>query len=318
MIPMWILTLGVVVIVLGLAYGVRNQMYELLAPGKKPSDALRPTVWWVVDDSQVNGRQWLDWGNRATREPNEPYLQLTLRRARGVWEPLFRVEPIIGRLAAMERLQSAGVVLPDGADRVPPGLWMPYCRAAFLSRLGGFWIDGSSLPVGSGMELRQRLAAPAMAFGADPEEALASASQLADSGPGAGWTAGWAAIPGHPAWAGMETGLAALIAEGDQSWSAPDARRSLRYLWGKHGAGVIPVDRAAEVSRDRYGRLLTFDVLFDQTEWPTGSLDRGLWVAMPGGRDGLERASAWQWFLRLSEEQIRASAFNWARWATRS
>jgi hypothetical protein len=319
MIQPWILAVGIVVVVLGVSYGVRNQIYELVSPGANPSDAVRPTVWWVVDDSQVNARQWLDWGNRSTREPNEPYLQLTLARARALWEPVFKVEPVVGRLAALQRLEAAGVVVPEGADRAPPALWMPYCRAAFLGRLGGLWIDGSSLPVAGGVGLRKTVgAAPAMAFGADPEEALAAASQGAEKGPAAGWTAGWAAVPGHPAWAGMEHDLGAVIAEGDQSWSAPAARRTLRSQWEKHGAGVVPVDRRAEVARDKYGRLLTFDVLFDQTEWTNGSLDGGYWVAMPGGRDGLERASAWAWFMRMSEPQIRESEFNWARWATRT
>ena len=27
-------------------------------------------LWWVVDNSQVNSRQWLDLGNRSTRQPN--------------------------------------------------------------------------------------------------------------------------------------------------------------------------------------------------------------------------------------------------------
>ncbi len=122
----------------------------------------------------------------------------------------------------------------------------------------------------------------------------------------------------HPVWSALERDLAALIAVGDQSWSAPEARHSLRWLWDKHCSGTMRVDRKAEVSRDRYGRRLELDVLLGQTEWVDGSMEGGLWVPLPDGRDGLERASPWLWFTRMSEEQIRESDFVWARLATRS
>ena len=324
MIPAWILGVGIVVVVLGVAYGVRNQINGLLGLGLGPDGVdgggPRPTVWWIVDDSQVNARQWLDWGNRSTREPNEPYLQVTLGRARALWEPQFKVEPVVGRLAALGALEAAGVKLPEGADRCPPALWMPYCRAAYLAHFGGLWMDGSTLPLAAGSEVRARLTGrPVLMFGADPEEALASAAQTGAGSPAGGVTAGWAAAPGHPMWTGLERDLGALIAEGDQSWSAPEARRALRFAWDKHCSGVTAVDREAEVSRDRYGRALDWDDLFDTTEWPDGeeAIKKGLWLPMPGGRDALERASAWAWFTRMSVEQIRAADFNWARWATR-
>ena len=78
------------------------------------------------------------------------------------------------------------------------------------------------------------------------------------------------------------------------------------------------IDRAAEVGRDKYGRRLELDTLLGQTEWTDGSLEGGVWVSWPDGRDGLERAVPWQWFTRLSEEQIRESDFVWAKWATRT
>jgi hypothetical protein len=36
---------------------------------------------------------------------------------------------------------------------------------------------------------------------------------------------------------------------------------------------------------------------------------------LPDGRDGLERASPWLWFMRMSEEQIAESNFVWAKWS---
>jgi hypothetical protein len=78
---------------------------------------------------------------------------------------------------------------------------------------------------------------------------------------------------------------------------------------------VTTVDRKAEVSRDHFGKQLGYEDLFDLTEWPTGSTAGGIWVPLPFGRDGLERASPWLWFTRLSEQQILDSDFVWSRLA---
>jgi hypothetical protein len=332
MIPTWILVLGIIVVALGVAYGVRNQINGMLGfggPVALGGVGGKPTIWWFVDDSQVNARQWLDWGERSTREPNEPYLKLCLEKARAAWGQDFVVEPIIGRVAALRRLEEGraalpsefkgpaeeGLKIPLEADRCPPDLWMPWCRATFLATFGGLWMDGSVLPMGSGSDLRSRIVgADALTFGSDPDEGLSAAEETM---PAAGRSAGWAAVPMHPVWAGMAKDLTALISEGDQSWGAPEARRALRRLWDRHCSGVVRVDRKAEVSRDRYGRRLELDTLLGGTEWVDGSLDGGLWVPLPDGRHELERATHWNWFCRLSEDQIRESDFVWARWATK-
>ena len=72
------------------------------------------------------------------------------------------------------------------------------------------------------------------------------------------------------------------------------------------------------MSRDRYGVRLELDTLLGQTDWPNGTKERGLWVPFSEGRDGLERASPWLWFTRMSVEQIRESGFLWAQWANQA
>lgn len=312
--PIWIWIVGAVVLVLGTAWGVRNQVAGMLTVAGASGVGGKPTIWWHVDDSQVNSRQWLDWFARSTREPNEPYLKICQARAIDLWGSEFTIEPIIGRLAAIQRLESAGSIVPDGADRCPPALWMAWCRAAFLRTFGGLWMDGSVLPIASGVSLRQRLITDnALTFGADAAEGLSAPD---GSQAMAGASAGWAAQADHPVWRGLETDLSMLIAVGDQSWGAVSARQGLRTLWDKHCSGVVRVDRKAEVSRDRYGRRLELDTLLGETDWPDGSTEDGLWVPLPDGRDGLERASPWLWFTRMSVEQILEAPFVWARWAS--
>jgi hypothetical protein len=317
MVPAWILAVGLIVLVLGTAYGVRTQMYTLMGLDLAGATAAggKPRLWWFVDDSQVNAREWLDWGNRSTREPNEPYLKICQAKAIALWGDAFEVVPVIGRQQALERLRGLGSTPPTGVERVPPALFMPWCRAAFLEAAGGLWMDGSVLPMGSGSELRSRiLGESVLMFGSDPDEGLSAAEQTE---PAAGRSAGWARQSHHPMWTGLQRDLGALIAAGDPSWSAPEARRALRTLWDKHCSGVSRVDRRAEIGRDIYGRRLELEVLLTRTDWPEGSTKEGLWIVWPDGRDGLERASAFGWFPRMSVEQIRASEFNWARWATR-
>ena len=308
MIPTWIYAVGIAALVLGVVYGIHSQMNGL-SGSTGLLTAEKPTLWWYVDDSQVNSREWLDWGNRDTREPNEPYLQICQRRAVSMWSADFTVRPVIGRRAALALLHD----VPSDVALVPPALWMPWCRSAFLTQYGGLWLDGSVLPV-SGDLARRVQGVDVMTFGSDPDEGL-SASE--DTAPAAGRSAGWASTPNHPMWAGLQRDLSALIGQGPASWSAPEARRALRTLWDKHCSGITRIDRAAEVGRDKYGRRLELDTLLGQTEWVDGSLEGGVWVSWPDGRDGLERAVPWQWFTRLSEEQIRESNFVWAKWATR-
>lgn len=318
MIPTWIMAVGIIVLVLGAAYGIRNQINSMLGfgGGEKGKFDGKPVMWWIVDDSQINARQWLDWGDRGTYEPNEPYLQLCLQRARELWSTHFTITPLTGRVAVQRRLEEAGLKVPAEFDRCPPYLWMAWCRAAFLSKLGGVWMDGSVLPIGSATNFHSRiLHADIKMFGTDPDEGLSVAESTL---PAAGRSAGWAAVPGHPIWTGMEKDLRALILAGDQSWGAPEARRSLRTLWDKHCAGTVKVDRRAEVSRDQYGRRLELDTLLGETDWPNGSTEGGLWVPLPDGRDQLERSSPYAWFMRMSIDQIRDAKFVWSRWATKT
>jgi len=269
-------------------------------------------IWWYVDDAQSNARDWLTFVDMNTTEPNEPYLKVCQAKARSLWEGEFEVVPVIGRRAAFRLLGSKET--PEGADRCPPSLFLAWCRSAFLSQLGGLWVDGSVLPLADGAVLKRRLELrDALTFGVDPDEALSSAEAKL---PMASPNAGWAAVPNHPVWRGLEKDTAALIAAGPQSWGI-DARRALRFLWDKHASGTVAVDRKAEVSRDMYGRRLELDTLLGKNEWTTGSKDGGLWVPLPDGRDGLTRSSVWKWFEVVSAEELRDSDFVWATWAFR-
>lgn len=260
----------------------------------------RPTLWWHVDDSQVNARHWLDWGNRATREPNEPYLKICQARAIDLWGETFRIEPMIGRRSVIEKLLEKNIPIPEGADRCPPQLWMAWCRAVVLNRFGGFWMDGSNLPLSlsSSSQLLSRLGTSAVMFN----------------------SAGWSPQPNHPVWKDLEEGFASLIAQGDQSWGTINVSEYIDNLWKSKASGSIRYDTTAEMINDKYGRKLDLDTLLGQTEWQDGITEDKLWLPLPfpgNGRDGLERASQFLWFTRMSVEQILEAPFVWAQFARR-
>lgn len=287
-----------------------------LGAGFGASSSGKTPLWWVVDNSQVNSRQWLDFGNRSTRQPNEPYLGICLDRAKAVLGADYDIRVLIGRDAVYEAMGLSAEDFCIKQRNIPPVLWLAWCRASLLSRFGGLWMEGSVLVLPAASGLKERLdpiKVPVMTFGTDAEENLASVEV-----PAAGASAGWAATPHHPMWSGLERDLMALIDQGPPSWSAPEARRAMRTLWDKHCVGMTAVDRSVEVGRDRYGRRLELETLLGETEWSTGSTEGGMWVIFPDGRDGLERASPWLWFTRLSKAQIAESNFVWAKLATRS
>jgi len=284
-----------------------------LSLGDSGSGFSKTPIWWVVDNSQVNARQWLDFGNRSTREPNEPYLKLCLERARETLGSDFDIQPLIGRDAVYHLLGSSEDFCTKQRS-IPPALWLPWCRATLLSRFGGLWMDGSVLVLPSALGLKERLKGqPVLMFGTDAAENLASPTAAAGS------SVGWAEAPHHPMWAGLERDLNGLIEQGPPSWSAVEARRGLRTLWEKHCSGMTKVDRVVEVGRDQYGRRLELEILLGSNEWDdvddVDGFDGGMWVIFPDGRDGVERASPWLWFTRLSVPQILESKFVWAKFA---
>ena len=313
-----LITGAVVVGIVAVGYYLHREMSGSASGiGFGPSSSSDKTpLWWIVDNSQVNSRQWLDFGNRDTRQPNEPYLAICLDRARSVLGSDFDVRPLIGRDAVYRALGLSTEDFCIKQRNIPPALWMAWCRASLLSRFGGLWMDGSVLVLPAAAGLKAYLdpvKAPVLTFGTDAAENLSSVEV-----PAAGASTGWAAAPHHPMWSGLERDLIALIDQGPPSWSAPEARQALRTLWDKHCVGMTAVDRGIEVGRDRYGRRLELETLLGETEWTTGSTEGGMWVIFPDGRDGLDRASPWLWFTRLSKSQIAESNFVWAKLATRS
>ena len=299
-------------LVLGSTYGIRNTFIG--APVSKSIGK----IWWYVDDYDVNTKQWTSFEDRTTRDVNEPFLDVCLRKATQLWSSEFIIVPIRGRVAAIQLLKEhgEGFLIPDGVMRTPPQLWMAWLRSTMLAHVGGLWLDGSVLPLSTGNALKRRLNSDVILFGNDSDNESAAAQEDTLSVPGQ--SAGWSARPGHPFWNGLSRKISAIVNYGDTSWSSFETRRLLAKLWLQgqgQGQGQVTHDTDAEVSHTIYGKKINYSDLFERSDIVGLNLTKSLWLPLPYGRDKLEIASAYLWFTRMSEEQITESSFVWAQLA---
>ena len=103
----------------------------------------KPVIWLYYDNSDVNSRQWLDFGARSSRALNFPFLNLCYESIVKQNKNHYRIEVIGGLSGAAELL--------GGWDNMPPGLRDPispvnesemnYLRAAILAKHGGLWLS---------------------------------------------------------------------------------------------------------------------------------------------------------------------------------
>ena len=321
----WILAIGLTVLLLGISAWTHSDAIGTMAASLTQKDKdTRPVLWWYVDDVESNARQWLDFGNRDSRAANEPYLEVCWKRAQELWGQAFRLERITGRKELMRLLGSSSSSSSSSrailaawptVDTCPPALWMPWCRATVLSTQGGLWMDGSVLPfAGTGPSLQSRVQPHSiLAFGVDPD---AGAGDAAAGTAAPGRSAGWARAPEDPTWTAQARALTDQVVAGPSAWTAFETDRILQWLWSQSHTGKhMPIDRSAEISRDRCGRRLELETLLTESVWPGGDETRGEWVPWPRGRDELTRASPYGWFLRSSAAQIQEGSYVWSQWS---
>ena len=270
----------------------------------------KPTLWWFVDDEN-NARSWLDFGGRNTTEPNRGYLQVALESLRKTQGADFNIRPLIGRDAVLAQIKDA----PADAKRLPPALWRRWAIANLLNCHGGLAMDGdSTLTVGP--SFKPFLAGvDAAAFGITADEAIVSPSTALAPGP-APYT-GWASAPRHPAWAHAATIWGLLVARGPQAWSSAEARRTYMTVFEAQRAKGLKVIREAEASRIPDGRPRVLEDLFGRVSEPadpkTALTPNAVYVPYDG--DDLARRYEFNWFLRMSPQQIKESDLVWARLA---
>lgn len=270
----------------------------------------KPTLWWFVDD-EVNARGWLDFMGRNTTEPNRGYLQVALDAVRRTQAADFEIKPLIGRDAVLAQIPHAN----PQAKQLPTALWRRYAIANLLEAQGGLVMDGdSTLCVGPSFAPSIKNIDAAV-FGITQDEPVASPDMALAPGPAP--YVGWSRKSHHPAWSYASAIWNKLVAAGPQAWSSAEARRTYMTVFESQKSYGIQVVRSADGGRLPDGRPRQLEDLFGRVSEPADPKTQLTpnTVYVPYDSDALTRRFEFNWFLRMSPEQIRSSDLVWAELA---
>jgi len=264
----------------------------------------KPVIWLYYDTSDVNSRQWLDFGARSSRALNMPFLNLCYETIVKHNHADYRIE-VIGGLAGVAELLG-------GWDQLPPGLRDPispvneaelnYIRAAILAKYGGLWLTPYCVCLkGFGTLPEDKT----VFFGTDMDETYAGPNGTAVPGLRAIWTP----KAGHPMfkeWAEVTYARVAQKRGGDQirrdeNWDF------VRFTTAYVHTGIV-VDPAAEGMRKKDGRRIQLeDLLATGTDGNLPFDLSGYTIYVPFPWPELWKREIFGWFLRMSEDQIMGS-----------
>lgn len=267
-------------------------------------DIDKPVIWLYYDNSDINSRQWLDFGARSTRALNIPFLNLAYESIVKQNKDHYRIE-VIGGLSGVAELLG-------GWDQLPPGLRDPispvneaelnYIRTAILAKYGGLWLSPYTVCLkGFGNLPHDKT----VFFGTDLDETYSGSAGTAIPG----FRALWCPKPEHPMFKEWATVCYERVAKkrggeqirGDAKWDF--IRFSQEYV----ATGII-VDPSAEGMRKKNGKRIQLeDLLATGTD---GNLPFDLCsytVYVPFPWTELRDREIFGWFLRMSEKQIMES-----------
>ena len=301
----YLLMLAIVVIIIYALYYSKDLLknnpflYKYLL--KKGMD--KPAIWLYYDTSDVNSRQWLDFGARSSRALNIPFLNLCYETIVKQNQQDYRIE-VIGGLSGVAELLG-------GWDQLPPGLRDPiapvneaeinYIRTAILAKYGGLWLSPYSVCLNGFGVLPDKV----VFFGTDVDETYSGSNGTNIPG----FRALWSPKPNHPMfdeWAAVTYSRVAQKRGGDQirgdvKWDF--VRFSTQYV----STGIV-VDPNVEGMRKKDGKRIQLeDLLATGTD---GNLPFDLSVHtiyIPFPWTELRDREMFGWFLRMSEDQIMNS-----------
>lgn len=262
----------------------------------------RPVLWIYVNDSEVNSRNWADFGSRESRVLNIPILNLfykTIVEANG---DMYRIE-VIGGLGHAAQLLGGFSSLPISMQNPKMRITEPeedYLRSAILAKYGGLWLSPSVVCLqGFGKLPDDRI----VAFGQDSVPMFGSAIP--------GFRALWVPKANDPMMMEWERRCRERL-EGQLGGRQVrgDAKSDwIELIQSPFGKGRVEVRTRSELSRDpKTNKVLELeDILAAGSEGRLhfGIPDCAIYLVVPF-QDLLDRRH-FGWILRLSEEQVMES-----------
>lgn len=263
-----------------------------------------PPIWLYYDNSDVNSRQWLDFGARSSRALNMPFLNLCYETIVKQNKQDYRIEVISGLTGVAELL--------GGWDQLPPGLRDPispvnqaelnYIRAAILAKYGGLWLSPYSISLKGFGKLPED---KTVFFGTDLDETYSGSSGTSVPG----FRAIWSPKPEHPMFKEWAAVAYARVAQkrggeqirGDEKWDF------VRFTSNYINTGII-IDPATEGMRKNDGKRIQLeDLLATGTDGKLPFDLSAYTVYIPFPWPELRDREIFGWFLRMSEHQIMNS-----------
>jgi len=265
----------------------------------------KPPLWLYYDTSDVNSRQWYDFGARSSRALNLPFLNLCYETIVTQNSETYRIEVITGLTGVAALLGG----LPSGLQNplmTVNEAHLNWIRAAVLAKFGGLWVSPYTVCLKPFKPLP--VLAPVTFYGTDLEETYAGKEGTAL--PGFRCIACPAVtkeVPPNPLFVEWEQLCRNRI---DNIKGGQEIRGDAKWDWVALTAKYpgVEVDFAAECGRKAGGRRIELeDLLATGTEGnlPFPVLPCAVYV--PISWPELRDRELFGWFLRLSEDQVLSS-----------
>ena len=263
-------------------------------------------LWFVIDDYGVNSRRWADFGARTSKDSNIGFLNITKTRCHITQGEDFNVIELLGRQAVAQVIREHNGFVPEYHLEIPQYLWRAWARSALLAYAGGLYLDGFSLCLGPSFATVINNS-DNLLFGLDKDPLSSS--------PYAGWASNKGSIP----WLLYVDAVSKFIEKGPLSWDSGKARNQIANWNMSILAPSVRVLVEPEWSRLSDGTTIELEDIFGRSisEY-YNPLAKSIY--MPVDNEKLQRAVSYNWFLRMSSEQILdpESHFIWAQLAQKT
>jgi hypothetical protein len=308
--------LAILVLVVAVTVSLRRASPPAIVETAGMRTGGRQTLTWFCD-TEVNARQWFDFGARNSKDVNRGYLQVSLDALRATQSRDFSIQTLLGRdaiVAAIGETMGETRAVANAAQ-LPPALFRLWAVANLCATRGGLVMDGAStLCVGPAFA-DKLVDVEAATFGVDPDEPVANPTAALTPAPAP--YVGYARSARHPGWVHTAFVLNAVVAAGPTSWSAALARRIASELYPQQlGRGLVCI-REVDGGRLPNGQARQLEDLLGRVGTPPDpntALTPGT-VYVPFDGDALVRRFEFAWFPRMSAEQIKESDLVWASYA---
>jgi len=256
------------------------------------------TLWLYYDQSDVNSRFWADFGARSSRVLSTPYLNLCYKSIVMKNGQTYTVKVLAG-------LSDVALVL-GGWEHLPKPLQNPiahvgeaelnYIRATILNRFGGLWVNPSTIFLKSLPDYSKLN--NVVFFGTDKDETYSSSNGT----PAPGLDVMYSPKANHPVFTHLEKVALARIErqEGGRQFRG-DIKWDLREMMAQHKD--IEYFPECEFARKENGRRIQLEDLLGSSIIPINP--KACFIPLP--HKELEERRNFEWFLRMSEEQILES-----------